>query len=212
MKSQGICNSTIPPHAHLPYGGPLRRGASTLKGVPPFPKRPAYKDPPIPICLISTPKPYGRRCAIPPRPESRSRATLCSAAGPLYAANRPAVIRRGVFHDTSACLFGHRSLGFPALAFSDHDVYGHVHGLRHLSGIPQAAPENVSLVGHDNIHRGPRGHHDLADRHRGVVGDAASRRRAQNSRRPARLRLDTQPGSPGVVRFRGRMAQKPPRA
>ena len=24
--------------------------------------------------------------------------------------------------------------------------------------------------------------------------------------------LDTQPGSPGVVRFRGRMAQKPPRA
>lgn len=103
-------------------------GRSTLKGVPPFPKRPAYKDPPIPICLISTPKPYGRRCAIPPRPESRSRATLCSAAGPLYAANRPAVIRRGVFHDTSACLFGHRSLGFPALAFSDHDVYGHVHG------------------------------------------------------------------------------------
>ena len=187
-------------------------GRATLKGVPPFPKRPAYKDPPIPICLISPPKPYGRRCAIPPRPESRSRATLCSAAGPLYAANRPAVIRRGVFHDTSACLFGHRSLGFPALAFSDHDVYGHVHGLRHLSGIPQAAPENVSLVGHDNIHRGPRGHHDLADRHRGVAGDAASRRRAQNSRRPARLRLDTQPGSPGVVRFRGRMAQKPPRA
>lgn len=27
MKSQGICNSTIPPHAHLTYGGPLRRGA-----------------------------------------------------------------------------------------------------------------------------------------------------------------------------------------
>ena len=131
-------------------------GRSMLKGVPPFPKRPAYKGPPIPICLISTPKPYGRRCAIPPRPESRSRATLCSATGPLYAANRPAVIRRGVFHDTSACLFGHRSLGFPALAFSDHDVYGHVHGLRHLSGIPQAAPENVSLVGHDNIHRASR--------------------------------------------------------
>ena len=47
-------------------------GRSTLKGVPPFPKHPAYKDPPIPICLISPPKPYGRRCAIPPRPESRS--------------------------------------------------------------------------------------------------------------------------------------------
>ena len=27
MKSQGICNSTIPPHTHLTYGGPLRRGA-----------------------------------------------------------------------------------------------------------------------------------------------------------------------------------------
>ena len=36
------------------------------------------------------------------------------------------------------------SLGFPALAFSYYDVYGHVHGLRHPSGIPQAAPENVS--------------------------------------------------------------------
>lgn len=31
MKSQGICNSTIPPHAHLTYGGPLRRGASNAE-------------------------------------------------------------------------------------------------------------------------------------------------------------------------------------
>lgn len=45
MKSRGICNSTIPPHANLTYGGPLRCGAINAERRSSFSEAPPHIRP-----------------------------------------------------------------------------------------------------------------------------------------------------------------------